>query len=65
MDPSSREPEGRPDEHLGERTDGRDTPRPARDPLTPDIGQQTSPRARTVRLVAGDLAADRQPRRRQ
>ncbi|MEV8567724.1 ATP-binding protein [Streptomyces sp. NPDC051322] len=58
MDPISRGPEdyGHADDHYGERDEGRGSARPPRDPLTPDLGQPTAPRARTVRLVAGDFA---------
>ncbi|MBK3631508.1 ATP-binding protein, partial [Streptomyces sp. MBT97] len=50
MDPNTRGPEeyGQDDEGTAPR------PRPSRDPLTPDFGQQAPALARTVRLVVGE-----------
>ncbi|MFF4656534.1 ATP-binding protein [Streptomyces sp. NPDC001381] len=62
MDPTTRGPEeyGQ-DDGAASRSNAFETgsgqtprPRPSRDPLTPDFGQHTPGRARTVRVVAGE-----------
>ncbi|WP_328319672.1 ATP-binding protein [Streptomyces sp. NBC_00388] len=55
MDPMNDGPDEYGQDHRPGRAGGPASPRPARDPLAPDLGQKAPARARTVRLVTGEF----------